>query len=359
MKKTLYVVVALVILGGVYTTFLSKSVVTDQPVKIGIVLPLSGWAAFLGESSQKAAQLALKDAGDTKYKYELVIEDDGFNPVKTVTAVNKLINLDKVLGIITVGSGTSNAVAPINEEAKVARFGLASDPTSAIGEYNFAHWTPPFTEGTLLASEIVRRGYKTVSIVDTNHAGTLAITDAIVDALKHTDVQIVSYDLTNVGEKDFRTTLKKIKTLSPELIVLEMFSPEIEIATRQLKELNITIPITGVESFEWSGEPELFNGMWFVSDSVKNPDFVESFKKEYGVDPMTGTTYVYDLVTMMIRLQEDSRTHIDPADLPDIIMKKGYNDSPLYGKTVIDKDGFFLTEASVKMIENGKAVPAK
>ena len=64
MKKALYIVVALVILFGVYTTFSSKDVDIDRPVKIGIVLPLSGGAAFLGESAQKAAQLAIKDAGD-------------------------------------------------------------------------------------------------------------------------------------------------------------------------------------------------------------------------------------------------------------------------------------------------------
>lgn len=67
---------------------------------------------------------------------------------------------------------------------------------------------------------------------------------------------------------------------------------------------------------------------------------------------------MYDLVSMMIRLQETSDSRINPADLPDMIMKLGYNDSPLYGKTVIDKDGFFLTEASVKKIVDGKAVPA-
>ncbi len=359
MKKTLYVIIGAIVVAGVYLMTPSQPTDMNTPVKIGVVLPLSGGAAFLGESAQKAALLALKDAGVTKYKYELVIEDDGFNPTKTVTAVNKFINIDKVLGIITFGSGTSNAAAPINEEAQVARFGLASDPTSAEGKYNFVHWTPPFKEGALLAKEIVAREYKTVSIVDTQHAGSLAITKSIKDSLKGTDVKIVSYDLTNIGDKDFRTIATKIKNLNPDLIILEMFTPENELMARQLKSIGVTSPFTSVETFEWSNEPTLFNGMWFVSDGAKNPDFVEKYIKEYGENPETGTTYVYDLVSMLIRLHEASDSRINPVDLPDIIMKLGYNDSPLYGKTVIDKDGFFLTEASVKKIENGKAVPAK
>lgn len=91
-------------------------------------------------------------------------------------------------------------------------------------------WTPPFAEGNLLAKELISRGYKRVSIIDTNHTGKLAVSKAIKEALEGSDVQIVSYDLTNVGDKDFRTTILKVKQAKPDIVVLEMFSPEVEIA---------------------------------------------------------------------------------------------------------------------------------
>ena len=334
----------------------NKQPAEKQTVKIGLSLPLTGGAAFLGESSKNAAQMALTDAGQTKYNYDLVMEDDSFNPAKTATVVSKFVNVDKVSAIVTFGSATSNAAAPINENAKVPRFGLASDPTSAEGGYNFIHWTPPFKEGQLSASEMVRRGYKTLSIVDTNHSGTLAVTKSVREALKGTSVKTVSDDLTNVGDKDFRTIITKIKSLKPDIVLVEMFSPEIEIFAKQMKEQGVNIPMTSVETFEWSNDPSLFEGMWFISDARIDQGFADKYKARFGDSPKPGATYVYDLVTLFIKTQEKVSNKMTSTELKDAIVKSGYENSPIFGKIQIDQEGFFITEASVKMIKDGKAV---
>jgi branched-chain amino acid transport system substrate-binding protein len=353
-KKVIVGVIIAVVVVIILGLFSPKG--SNEPVKIGIALPLTGPAAFLGESAQNAAKLAIKDAGNTKYKYELVFEDDGFNPVKTVTAVNKFISIDKVVAMITFGSGTSNAAAPINEEAKIARFGLASDPTSAKGEYNFIHWTPAYKEGELLAQEIVKRGYKTVAIVNANHPGTNAVADAVKKSLEKTSVKLVAYENSNVGEKDFRTTVSKLKSLNPEIVVMTLFSPEIELFTKQSKELGSKYVITSAEAFEWSSEPALFEGLWFVGDSAVPQAFIDKFTSEYSSAPKPGSTYVYDLVSMIIKMQEDSNKKLSSTDIVKILNDKGYSQSDLFGKVVIDKDGLFITNASLKKIENGQGV---
>ncbi|MEI6553695.1 MAG: ABC transporter substrate-binding protein, partial [bacterium] len=177
------IIVAIILLGASLSGVFSNKVDTTEPVKIGLSLPLTGGAAFLGESAKQAAELALKDAGVTKYKYDLLIEDDAFTPAKTATVASKFVNVDKIFAMITFGSGTSNAAAPITENAKIVRFGLASDPTSAVGEYNFIHWTPAFKEGELITKELSNRGYKNIAIVDANHPGPMAVTSAIKKSL--------------------------------------------------------------------------------------------------------------------------------------------------------------------------------
>ncbi len=350
------IVIALVVLGAIIikNNEDKKDMASRPVVKIGIALPLAGNAAVLGEASKRASELALRDVGNTKYKYELVFEDQQFNPVVAASVANKLINVDKVLAILNFGSGTGGAISPITEKAKVVHFSTASDPTVAKGEYNYIHWTPPFKEGELLAKELVRRGYKKISIIDTNHPGTLAVSNAIKDSLKGSDVEISSYDLTNVGDKDFRTTINKLKKLNPDIIVLEMFSPEVEIMARQMNELGLKVPLTSVETFEWSDDTKLFEGDWFISDAL-TPGFTERYKFAYGLDPKPGSAYFYDLVTFLIKIQENSKEPIQAKDLPGIINKMGEYDSNVFGKIKIDKDGFFITEASVKIMKNGKA----
>ena len=360
MKKylSIIIIIAIIIIGAVVYSHKSPTQAGEkQTVKIGLSLPLTGGVSFLGAPAQKAAELALKDAGVTKYNYDLVFEDDQFSPKLSATAASKLINVDKVLAIIEFGSATGNAINSIAENGKTVEFALASDPTVAKGVYNYVHWTPPFMEGQLLAKELIRRNYKKVSIIDTNHPGPLAVTNAVRDSLEGSSVQIASYDLTNVGEKDFKTIITKIKKANPDIVVLEMFSPEIEIATKQMRELGLNTPVTSVETFEWSSEPSLFENSWFVSDSIV-PSFATKFKTAYGIDPAAGSSYVYDLVSMLIRLQEKQDKPIDPAVLPAIITAMGTWDSPVFGPVQIDKDGFFITNPSVKMIKGGKVISA-
>jgi branched-chain amino acid transport system substrate-binding protein len=355
-KIVISLIVILVVIGAFFALKTSQTNTDTQPVKIGIVLPLTGNAGFLGEAAQKAAQMALEDAGNTKYSYELIFEDDGFDPKKTVTSVNKLISLDKVSALITFGSGTSNAAAPLTENSKIPRFGLASDPTSAKGNYNYVHWTPPFKEGELIVKTLIEKGYKNVAIIDVNHPGPLAVSDAVVDSLKKENVNMVAREMTNVGDKDFRTLINNLKSKNPDIIVITIFSPEIEIFTKQMRELGLNVPVTAAETFEWSDQPELFEGLWFVSDSRVDDAFLEAFEAKNGVTPKPGSAYIYDLVTLLVETQEKADHTLTPEELNDVISKTDSYNSPLFGTVSINEDGIFVTGASVKIMKDGKPV---
>ena len=67
-----------------------------QIIKIGVLYPLTGDGAFLGESAKIATKMFFEDYNNTKYKYELVWEDSQANPATAVSAVRKLINYDHV-----------------------------------------------------------------------------------------------------------------------------------------------------------------------------------------------------------------------------------------------------------------------
>ncbi len=353
-KIVIGLVIIVVAIGAFFALKTPQKSADTQPVKIGVVLPLTGNAGFLGEAAQKAAQMALEDAGKTTYSYQLMFEDDGFDPKKTVTAVNKLISLDKVSALITFGSGTSNAAAPISENSKIPRFGLASDPTSAKGNYNYIHWTPPFKEGELIVKTIKEKGYKNVAIIDVNHPGPLAVSDAVVGSLKKENVNMVAREMTNVGDKDFRTLINNLKSKNPDIIVITIFSPEIEILTKQMRELGLNVPVTAAETFEWSDQPQLFEGLWFVSDSQVSGNFAERFEKNYGVNPKPGSAYIYDLVTLLIETQEKADHTLTSEELNDVISKTDSYKSPLFGTVEINDEGIFVTDASVKIMKEGK-----
>ena len=122
-KTTNWIVGIIIIAVVIWFGFLNKA--DDQipsekeTIKIGVSIPLSGDVAFLGEGVRDAMLLAKENLGYTKYNYEIIFEDDQFNSTNTLTAVNKLISIDKVSVISSLGSNLGNVVSPIAEENKI------------------------------------------------------------------------------------------------------------------------------------------------------------------------------------------------------------------------------------------------
>lgn len=89
-------------------------------IKLGAVVSLSGDAARNGEEWLRGARLAVEDSRASPVTVELIVEDDNTNPMKAVTAFNKLVSLDKVQGVV---GGTWDFLAetlyPLAEKAKI------------------------------------------------------------------------------------------------------------------------------------------------------------------------------------------------------------------------------------------------
>ena len=65
-----------------------NKVFADNKIRIGLVVPLSGEYAFVGESIIKSVRLALNQINDERF--EIVPEDSGANPIDTLRASKRL-----------------------------------------------------------------------------------------------------------------------------------------------------------------------------------------------------------------------------------------------------------------------------
>ena len=86
----------------------SGAALSAEPVKIGVVLSLSGPAAVFGIPERDAIQVVmekLKADGKLKRPIELVIYDDKTNPTEATRMVTQAISNDKVVTIIGPGTG--------------------------------------------------------------------------------------------------------------------------------------------------------------------------------------------------------------------------------------------------------------
>ncbi len=364
MKTAIFTIIALLLLAACATQeSVQTTPIAKEPavVKIGVTVPLTGDVAFLGEATRNSLELALKEVQGTKYKYELVFEDDKLDAKLASTTATKLIQVDNVDAIISLSSGTGNVVTPLAEQNKVIHFGIASDANVAKGMFNFIHWTPPDEEARLWVQKAQEHGYNRVAIIVLQHPGAIAVVDAAKKHAKGTDIELHE-EFFNPGEKDFRTVLVRSKQFNPDAYMLMAFSPELDILHKQLKELGIKAPLTSIEAFELSNDPSQFEGHWYVNAADPTGAFADKYKAAYNKEPVFGGPNAYDIFKMIVKGFEDSGKDASvkpsPEEVAAALMQIKDFDGAL-GKLTVGEDGIVWSPAVVRTILNGKPVTIK
>jgi branched-chain amino acid transport system substrate-binding protein len=99
----------------------THSLFAAQPLKVGVVSPITGATATFGQENVNGIKLAYEKLKKTPgKKFELIIEDDKSDAIESTNATRKLINIDKISALI--GEPTSSlalASAPIVQAAKI------------------------------------------------------------------------------------------------------------------------------------------------------------------------------------------------------------------------------------------------
>src|SRR2546423_2182741 len=106
---------ALVVAGGaVLGAPADAQQAASEPVKIGVILALTGAGAGLGIPERNGAVLAEKiinsKGGVSGRPIQLIIEDDGSNPDGAISKANNLIHREKIVALIG-SSQTASTVA--------------------------------------------------------------------------------------------------------------------------------------------------------------------------------------------------------------------------------------------------------
>ena len=104
---------------------LAEPAVAQDPVPVGVILPLSGPSSLAGSEVIQGVRLAAEEVNAEGgvlggRPIELVVEDDESSPTRGTTAAQKLIQQDGVVAIVgTYNSAVAMAALPVAKEAGV------------------------------------------------------------------------------------------------------------------------------------------------------------------------------------------------------------------------------------------------
>ncbi|MDB5254314.1 MAG: Branched-chain amino acid transport system substrate-binding protein [Parcubacteria group bacterium] len=345
-KKIIWAVLLIVILAVIFWYKGKTPVTPTQTIKIGVVAPITGGGTLFGTGLVKGIELAKKDLGGSTY--ELIIEDDASKPAQSASAAQKLINIDKVQALISVTSGTGNAVKPIAAAAKIPHIAVASDIRISDGLYNFTNLALPDDEANAWLAEAKARGIKTVAILAQNQPGLNLLIDNVKAGASAAGIKIVYETHFDPTTQDFKTEIAKAVASKPDNFLVSAFPPSLDIIGQQLRDAKIT-NVSGIATFSLSASPHLFDGEWYTDPAISDQAFKDRFVKETGIRFNARTApYGYDSFNMLVAAFERG------GSVSDYILNTTEYNGKAGKLTKAKGEASFRSQAGIWMVKDGE-----
>jgi len=348
-------------------------------IKIGANFELTGGQATFGQSSLNGVKMAIKEVnaagGVLGKQLTLFTADNKSEPSESTNAITKLITQDKVVAVIgAVTSGSSMAASPVSEANKIPFISnTATNPKVTVGDdgkvkpFAFrACFIDPF-QGTVMANFAANSlKVKTAAIYgDQSSDYAKGLAKFFEEGFVKAGGKIVSNEAYLQKDKDFKSTLTKIKASNPDVIFVPGYYEEVGLIVKQARELGYKGPIIGGDGWdspklvEIAGK-EALAGTYFSNHYAaddKDPKvvkFVETYKKDYGQVPDALAALAYDATMMLVDAIKRANS-AEPQKIRDAL-EQTKNLQVVSGSITLDKDHNPVKSAVVIEVKDGNLV---
>ncbi|MEK7136246.1 MAG: ABC transporter substrate-binding protein, partial [Patescibacteria group bacterium] len=276
-------------------------------------ISMTGVAAGTGEYAQKALVLAEEEinnnGGIDGRPVEITIEDDVTDPTKAVTAFNKLVDVDKVEGVIgSLWDFTTQPLMPLALSKKIAlisptNFRIAG--SFDLNDYSFVMLSDFSKVVATLEGYLKDSKAEKVAVVHYNSGFGAEIAktlNTVMVGLGKPAVLDESYN--TLGGNDFRTTVLKLKTAGVDTVFIDALDIDTLNFLQRSKELGYTPTIIThvliLDALQNADvDKTLLEGVVVLNWETSSADFEKVFTKKYGIGPAKSADKVYDTVYVL------------------------------------------------------------
>ncbi|MDR3516729.1 MAG: ABC transporter substrate-binding protein [Azospirillaceae bacterium] len=323
----------------------------DATITIGVSGPQTGPNAQHGAQWVAAFDLAIEQIaaqGGPHLRY--VFEDSQSEPRQSVSIAQKFVNdPDIAIEVGDFSSTASMAASPIYQRGKLVQFGMTNSHPDFTkgGDYMWSSSISQAEEQPNLADFAVNGlGLKKLAVLHLNTDWGNTSKTLFVQAAQALGAEIVAVEGFLPAERDFRSTLVRIRDTNPTGLILEAYYADAAVIARQVHDLGLKQPIAAVSSvyspkfIELGGDA--VNGIYTQSNFFPDdprPEvqaFVRAFQTRYGRQPDGFNATAYDtfiLIGELVRQFGGTREAIR-----DGLTKIKNVPSVVYGKISFDPD---------------------
>jgi branched-chain amino acid transport system substrate-binding protein len=328
----------------------------QAPIKIGASLSLTGTYAQPGSYQKEGYELCADHlnakGGLLGRKVEFVFYDDQSMPATGVRLYEKLITEDKVDAVMgPYSSPITEAVANVSEKYQKVMVSPLAATTSIFKKgrkYIFMVISPAeaYLEG--LVDMAVKRGLKTIAIVNEDTLFTKASAVGVAEIAKKKGMQVVFQEAYPKGNTDFSALLTKLKAANPDVIAASTYFDDAVAISRQMKELNVSAKMYAVtvggdlpkfyDLLKQNAEYVYGSTQW--EGTLPYPgqkEFVDSYQKKFGHEPVYHSAAGY--AGCVIYAEGVRRAgSLDSDKVRDQLLK--LETRTFFGDYKVDRDGF-------------------
>ncbi|MDD2890594.1 MAG: ABC transporter substrate-binding protein [bacterium] len=283
-----------------------------KPIKIGVIVPLSGSISSYGDMCLKGIQLAIeginKKGGINSSQVELLVEDDKGDPDAAETAIEKL---DKAGVVAVIGPLTTTNVIKIAEYADKVGLPVITPSATGIDATRDRQWVwriscTDMAQGIALATfakEDLR--FATACIIfDAGDPYSIGLTESFEAEFTKLGGKILLKTTITPGDTAFEAPLKVVKEQKPDFIVVPLFYNNAGILIKKARNMGFEQPFMGGDGLD---SPELqklvgnkkgaiyYSTHFFYNYGLAEvQDFLHSFWDKYGNEPQTFSALGFD-----------------------------------------------------------------
>ena len=327
-----------------------ESLVQAEKVTIGVIAPMTGNAAHIGDEIQRTLSIVQEQFKEQKLinTYKFVIEDGkAAMDISPSTATKKLLEIHKAKFLISATSGETLQIAPIVKKERIVTIAVFSSHKDIkhLGKYIFRTFVDIERGIKTLAAEIKSRGITPIALLTEDHVFTQGVKSLLKENLKGQLAYVEDYP---IDSSDVRTLLLKAKSSGARSMYFNCGHPKTcALIINQARQLGISIPIY---SYLHMDNPEFLQatgenaeGIRFLAPpNIESSqrgflDFLQKYKVSHGYTPkndfLSRTTY--DAAQVIVRAVESSGS--DTENVLEFL--RTYKGEGALGEISFDKNG--------------------
>jgi branched-chain amino acid transport system substrate-binding protein len=290
--------------------FTNTAHAVPDPIKIGVLLPLTGTTAFYGESMRRGVELAVDEVntagGVGGHPLKLFIESFDYLDLKKVaSSTHKLIEGDKIQVLLTSWSEDTEIAAPIASKAGIPIINIIAGSAGITERFPLLFRTGPSSESFIKAQieYALSLGKKKAAVIVAQSAYFLSMEDITVKNWKaRTNTEALVQEVLPT-DNDFKGVLTKIRAGGYDVIFCE-------IESRQLGNLLSQAHAQGLKQLMLGDNPgnaqvlienpkEVTEGFVFPTYEPPSAAFQKAHIAAFKSEPGVSAEYAYDTIKLL------------------------------------------------------------